>query len=204
VQQCLQDARSEGAEVALLFAPERALYRRLGFVPAGTERMTLIESESPAPPGGKVRAGDARDVLDLLGMLAQHALRVERSLEEFEALLGIPGVHVYVLERQGRPAAYCVEGKGRDLRGVIHEWGGVGSDVRELLKTVAEGLPGATYVLSPGAGPPPVEGRSITQTFAQIRVLRPERFGGQDPVHIFGDPKTPSRLPIYMWGLDSV
>ena len=204
VQHCLQDAQAQGAELALLFAPQRDLYRRLGFVPAGTERMSVIENTAPGPLHGKIRVGDARDASDLLSMLSRHPLRVERSLEEFKILLAIPDVHTHVLERQGRPVAYCVEGKGRDMRGVIHEWGGAASAVGELLTAVAEGLPGPTYVLSSEAEPPPVKGRSITQALAQVRVLCPERFGSQDPVHIFGDPETPSRIPIYLWGLDSV
>ena len=39
---------------------------------------------------------------------------------------------------------------------------------------------------------------------AMFRVLRPESLGSDDPVELFGDPETPARLPIYIWGLDSI
>jgi predicted N-acetyltransferase YhbS len=204
VRACIEHARAEGAELALLFAAERDLYRRLGFVPAGRERVSTLEGSRPAPSDGKVRIADARDAAQLLPILAQHQLRVERSVHEFEELLAIPGAHTYVLERQGRPIAYCVEGKGRDLRGFIHEWAGAASAVAELLGAVSERLPRTLYLLSPEAEPAPLPGQSTIQALAQIQILRPERFGGSDAVRIFGDPQAQPRVPVYLWGLDSV
>jgi predicted N-acetyltransferase YhbS len=203
VGQCLARAYAERAEVALLFAEERELYRRLGFVPVGRERVTRPR---PASAGGEptIRAGGPADARALEPLLAAHPLRVERSVEEFRALLGVPGVRLALLEEGGRPVAYCVEGKGRDLRGVVHEWAGEPKRVGALLAHAAARDDAPACVLSPDALPPPVEGEHRVGAFAQLRILRPERFASEDPREVFGDPTIPPRLPIYLWGLDSV
>jgi len=201
VLSCLERAKESGADLALLFAPERGLYRRLGFVPAGRERVTRVD---PGLGGAELRLGDARDALELLHLLERHPVRIERTLSHFETLLRVPGAHTYVLERDGHPSAYCVEGKGRDLGGVVHEWAGEPSDVECLLRGLARRLGRSLCVLSPESEPAPVDGSEILQPFAQIMILRPKRFGTSDPVAVFGDARTPARTPIYVWGLDSV
>ena len=62
----------------------------------------------------------------------------------------------------------------------------------------------ALCVLSPEPEPAPLEGPSDLQPLAQILILRPESFGGDDPAAVFGDAQTRARVPIYVWGLDSV
>lgn len=205
VQHCLEQARESGTELALLFAPSRSLYRGLGFVPAGRERVTPLATDAdPHDTSARVRVGDRRDASELLRMLERHSLRVERTSGEFETLLATPGTYTYVLERDGRPVAYCIEGKGRDLRGVVHEWAGEPSGVAWLLRAVAKALGRSLCVLSPESEPAPLEGPSDLQPLAQVLILRPESFGSRDPAAVFGDAQTRARIPIYVWGLDSV
>ena len=52
--------------------------------------------------------------------------------------------------------------------------------------------------------PAPLEGPSDLQPLAQVLILRPESFGSRDPAAVFGDAQTRARIPIYVWGLDSV
>ncbi len=200
---CLQMARREGIEVAVLFGRPSALYFRLGFVLAGRERVTRVASDPGAPTAG-IRCGGPEDAPQLLPLLERHPLRVSRSAEEFEALLGIPDTQLYLVERSGRPAAYCVMGKGRDLRGVIHEWAG-DSDALELLLHGVAALRGEPlWVIGPELVAPPVAGKSEIGPLAMFRVLEPEALGSDDPVTLFGDPDTPPRVPVYVWGLDSI
>ena len=204
VQHCLEQAREGGAEIALLFAPVRGLYERMGFVPAGRERVIQLAAGAELQAdAAKIRIGDSRDVPDLLSMLERHSLRIQRTKDEFEKLLTIPDTRTHVLERSGAPVAYCIEGKGRDLRGVIHEWAGERSSVEHLLCAVLSAPGGPACVLAPDSEPAPVLGPSILQTLAQFLILRPERLGSADPVAVFGDARTRARLPIYIWGLDS-
>lgn len=205
VQHCLEQAREGGAELALLFAPVRGLYQRMGFVPAGRERVIQLAAGAELQAdAAKIRIGDSRDVPDLLSMLERHSLRIQRTKDEFEKLLTIPDTRTHVLERSGAPVAYCIEGKGRDLRGVIHEWAGERTSVEHLLCAVLSAPGGPACVLAPDSEPAPVLGPSILQTLAQFLILRPECLGSADPVAVFGDAQTRARLPIYIWGLDSL
>jgi hypothetical protein len=97
-----------------------------------------------------------------------------------------------------------VEGKGRDLRGVIHEWAGLPAEVERLVRAVAARRGGELLVLSPECVAAPVAGKSHVGSLAMFRALRPERLGASDARELFGDAERCARLPVYVWGLDSV
>ena len=200
VEACVEDAASQGAWLVLLFAQPRALYTRLGFRAAGQERMTHPD---PGPGSEDVRAGDPKEPGRLLPLLERHPVGVERTIAEFEALLRVRDTRLYVLEEGNRVVAYCVEGRGRDMRGVIHEWAGDPPKVARLLHTVTGRADGPEWILSPGSVPPPVPGTHNWGPMAQIRILAPSNLGSDDPAEVFGHPGGLSRLPIYVWGLDS-
>jgi hypothetical protein len=100
--------------------------------------------------------------------------------------------------------AYCVEGKGRDLRGVVREWAGDPDHLRRLLPAVASGLTAPLWVLGPEHLPPPIDGEQLIGAVAMVKILRPDLLGAGDPRDLFGDEERPARLPFYVWGLDSV
>jgi hypothetical protein len=200
----MRDARDEGAWAAFLFAPSRSLYTQLGFVPVGQERITCpkvpaVSSDAARP----VHRGGPKDSSRLLPLLESHPVGVSRSLEDFETLLRVPDTHLYLIEGSERVLAYCIEGRGRDLKGVIHEWAGDPAEVAHLLQTVAAGSDAPWWVLSPESLPAPLEGTHHLGPMAQARILRPEELATEDPVEAFGNAETRGRYPIYVWGLDS-
>ena len=205
VEACVEDATREGAELALLFGAARGLYTRLCFIPAGRERVTRVHTRERGPLcTDLVRAGSARDAAVLLGLLETQPLRVTRTLDEFRRLLAIPDMRVHVLEEEGAVKAYCIEGKGRDLQAVVHEWAGAPADVARVLEVAAASRPGPLHVLSPADRPPPTTGVHHVGHLAQMRILRPEAFGTSDPVRAFGDASRPGQRSLYVWGLDSI
>lgn len=203
ISSCLAAACEQGCELAVLFATPSALYTRAGFVPAGRERVVRLDPE-PGRLGAGIRRGGADDAARLLPLLERHLLRVSRTAAEFAALLEIPNTCLYIAEYGDRPAAYCVVGKGRDLPGVVHEWAGVPEAVESLLHAVASLRSESLAVIGPEAVAPPVSGKSGVGALAMFRVLRPESLGGADAVDLLGDAETPARLPLYVWGLDSI
>ncbi|MFQ5696685.1 MAG: GNAT family N-acetyltransferase [Myxococcota bacterium] len=203
VEHCLAAARAEGAEIALLFGEPRSLYRRAGFVPAGRERVVPLPAhQSPRPSKLRARLGTPSDAARLLPLLAAHPLGVERSCEEFQALLSIPRTELWLLQGPDSLRAYAVCGKGRDLVGVAHEWGGDPEAVAELLGELAGTR--AQVALAPDPAGIPALGPGHLGPLAQIRILAPERLGTDDPLRLFGDAETPAEIPLYVWGLDSV
>jgi hypothetical protein len=113
---------------------------------------------------------------------------------------------VRVLEHAGAVAAYAIEGKGRDLQGVVHEWAGAAPDVARLLRALAARSSAPLWVVSPASAPAPLpEAREERLApLAQLRILRPERCGGTDPVAVFGSGASPGQRELYLWGLDSI
>jgi predicted N-acetyltransferase YhbS len=219
VASCLRDASAEGRELAILFGTPSNLYRRHGFVPAGRERITRVEAapsvdsaaaERVGPDhqciGGKhgIRRGGPADAARLLPLLERHPLRVERSLAQFETLLAIPRTRLWILEDGKGPVAYCVEGKGRDLEGVVHEWAGEPDAVATLARAVAAGLAGPLWLLSPESVLVPLDGEAAIGPVCQVALLETARFGDDDPVQLFGDAHHAGRIPFYVWGLDSM
>jgi predicted N-acetyltransferase YhbS len=203
VAHCVEHALSEGAELAFMFGEHTPLYARLGFVRAGRERITRLEPE-PLEPGARITAGYPADARRLLPLLARHVLGAERSAADFERVLSVRDTNLHVLEAAGGPLAYCVEGKGRDLRGVVHEWAGEPAHVAALLRGVAARAREPLWLLSPAALDPPLAGSHALGALALFRVLRPDRLGAEDARELLGDEHRPARLPIYLWGLDSI
>jgi len=212
IRACVDQAAAAGAEIALLFSPPRDLYRRLGFVSAGRERIQRIQVDprAGAPRAASVehvRAGTPADAPALSVLLARQPLRIERSEQEFADLLAIPDMRIHVVEREGRSVAYCIEGKGRDLRGVVHEWAGEGPALEYALRAAAVAAGGSVYVAAPASAPPLRPELGADQgwlgSLAQARILRPERFGSADAVRVLGDGATLGTHEIYVWGLDS-
>ena len=127
--------------------------------------------------------------------------RVERSAADFARVLAVPETHLYVLEgtTTGR-SRYCVEGKGRDLRGVVHEWAGEPEHVRALLRGIAASAAHRSGCSRPRSPTRPLEGEHALGALALFRILRPERFGTADAAELLGDERRPARAALLPLG----
>ncbi|MFT7678158.1 MAG: GNAT superfamily N-acetyltransferase [Planctomycetota bacterium] len=120
------ELKKEGAAIALLWADEREFYGERGYVPVGTELDYRVPKNllSALPHTGRVRPAEARDDAAIHALYGSNQERVQRSTEETRALLRGPGIATLVHEEGGIVDAYAIEGRGRDLTGMVHEWGG--------------------------------------------------------------------------------
>lgn len=154
--------RAQGCLFALLWAERPDFYLARGYAPFAAEDDYLLVSEMipllPATSG--VRELVPGDVPFLRRLHALHAAHVERSEEEFAALLAIPGMRVLVRERAAAPGhpplpvAYACLGRGRDLPDTIHDWAGGCEDVLALVRAhlerrFAPGETGALFLMAP-------------------------------------------------------
>ena len=207
VEACVEEARAEGADLAFLFSAPRQLYARLGFVPAGRERLAWVSGSGPSAGGGdayRVRPRRRADDAGITVLLRSTGVGADRTSSELSALLEIPGTEVWVCSRRGVVRAYCVVGKGRDLRGVVHEWAGEDAALAHLLSAVAERASEPIPVLGPASRLPPGARRSQVHPLALMRILRPAAFGTDDPARAFGAGEAAGARDLYIWGLDSV
>jgi hypothetical protein len=105
---------------------------------AGTE-VSLVIDQPLNVPAGNLRFSDEGKVSAeaIHRLYATHTTGTVRTAEEIRKFLNIPQTKVYTAwEADGTLAAYAIEGKGADLGGYIHEWGGGVSKLLALLSWV--------------------------------------------------------------------
>ncbi|MEW6745880.1 MAG: GNAT family N-acetyltransferase [Planctomycetota bacterium] len=138
VRACEDVLRDEGCVFAVLWSADTKFYGHLGYVEAGTE-WDLAAPEAEAASGAVAEhVPGAEERASLYGELTRR--RVSGVVHEHDALaslLGAPGLDFRVLRRGGGAVAFAIEGKGQDLGGFVHEWGGSLEGVEELLGAMA-------------------------------------------------------------------
>jgi hypothetical protein len=115
-----QWAVTRGAAVAFLWGSEHALYQRLGFELCGSQILVpLLNIKAPEYP---CHTGWNPSLMKLL---EKRAGGMELRAEDFRWITAHRGVRwVWSSTPSGEPLAYAAIGRGIDLSGIIHEWGG--------------------------------------------------------------------------------
>jgi GNAT acetyltransferase-like protein len=126
IKDCLDSMTAQNCDIAILWTNLYDFYRKLGFELAGSEISLILESPLKIPPHEyKIIQNNKVDAQALYRLYSQHSVSSIRTLEDFDKYLKIPNCRLYTAwGKDGRMEAYAVEGKGADLQGYIHEWGG--------------------------------------------------------------------------------
>ncbi|MDZ4678753.1 MAG: GNAT family N-acetyltransferase [Oligoflexia bacterium] len=123
---CVSAIQAQGCDIAILWTNQYDFYRKMGFELAGSEVSLLIDR--PLNLGAtkyKIIQNNRVDAQVLFRLYSQHTVSSIRTLEDFEKYLRIPNSRLYTAwNAEGKVEAFAVEGKGVDLQGYIHEWGG--------------------------------------------------------------------------------
>jgi GNAT superfamily N-acetyltransferase len=188
--------RATGCEHALLWADDPTFYSRRGYALDGYEVDFLVDRALGELPteGFNVRPLRVGDEALLHELYLRHEARVERSLEETARLLTCPGMRVSLAEREGECVAYVCYGRGGDLAGVAHEWGG---DPRGVLSCLAALLreTEAIFVMAPGNPGP------LGELLDSLGAPRANgRLGMSKPLG--AERSLPAEA--FIWGLDSI
>lgn len=125
-------AAQEHAEHVLLWAGRPELYARHGFQ-AGRPELALLVARRPRPDLAGARLASVADHAALHRLHEAKPMGVTRSPAAMSALLTTPGMTTLVREREGALVAYACCGKGADLAGHWHEFGGSDIEVASLL-----------------------------------------------------------------------
>ena len=187
---------ARGCEHALLWADDPGFYSRRGYSLDGAETdflvdrvpSELLDSEISVRP---LSRGDEERVHELY---TWHGARVERTALETRRLLACPEMRVLVAKRGHEVEAYTCFGRGADLAGVVHEWGGSPEGVLACLSVLLE-RSDSLFVMAPGEAGPMGE---LLDSCGAIRAAG--RLGMTKPL---GRETT---LPegAFVWGLDSI
>jgi GNAT superfamily N-acetyltransferase len=145
VSLALNWAIDQGAALVALWGSEHSLYRKLGFELAGAQFRTPLASLTlPRPAAGSpIGRGWVPSLFPLLqrrvGGCVLHATD-EAWLARHK------NVEWYWIGSPKAPRAYAALGRGIDLEGIVHEWGGEPEAVRELLGFIAGSRPDASVI----------------------------------------------------------
>lgn len=123
---CLSEARRQECDIAMLWTNLYDFYRKMDFELAGTEMSFVIEKEFEPPVQNlKFMKGTQVSSEAVLRLYSQHTVTSVRTAEDIRKFLQIPQTVAYTAwDQNNQLVAYAVEGKGADLTGYIHEWGG--------------------------------------------------------------------------------
>jgi N-acetylglutamate synthase-like GNAT family acetyltransferase len=136
IENCIDHAKSLQCDFAVLWTDLFDFYKNFQFELAGTE-LSLIINENFAPQDRrndlKVMNTKQVDPQALLRLYNLHSVTSHRSVDDIKKYLQIPNSRVYTAwNKNNQMEAYAIEGKGIDLQGYIHEWGGNTSALVEL------------------------------------------------------------------------
>lgn len=188
--------RERGCEHALLWADDPGFYQRRGYSLDGAETDFLISRTPDALVDSDLSVrplfrGDHDRIHELY---TWHGARVERSAHETSRLLGCPEMLVLVATRGEELEAYVCFGRGADLAGVVHEWGGSPAGVMACLSVLLERTE-SLFLMAPGEAGPMGE---LLDECGAIRAAG--RLGMTKPL----GSAQPLPHGAFVWGLDSI
>lgn len=120
-----------GVSTTLLWGEPIDLYRRQGFEPQGEQKIITLSGllEGSVPRHGAIHAGFSPLLLPLMQARKTGLVRTFGDAE----LLAQHRNTKWSALGEGRPSAFIAFGRGVDLPGIVHEWGGDPDGVRTLL-----------------------------------------------------------------------
>ena len=187
---------ARGCEHAMLWADDPGFYARRGYSLDGAETDFLVDRVPSGllDPEINVRPLSGGDEERVHELYAWHGARVERTALETRRLLACPEMRVLVAKRGHEIEAYVCFGRGAELAGVVHEWGGSPEGVLACLSVLLE-RSDSLFVMAPGEPGPMGE---LLDSCGAIRAAG--RLGMTKPLG--GERALPAG--VFVWGLDSI
>lgn len=143
INECLDESEKQECDFAILWTNLHDFYRKLGFELAGFEEYFQIQNPLPMSKNSATHLTFMNtkqiDPEALLKVYTRHTIHSIRNAEEIRKYLNIPNTQVYTAWNQNQQlVAYAIEGKGADLGGFVHEWGGGVDELCQLFNYILE------------------------------------------------------------------
>jgi hypothetical protein len=173
INECLTEIQKQDCDFAILWSDLYDFYRKIGFELAGTEVSLLIEKPLQVKHAFKIMQNNKVDPQALYKIYSQHSVGSIRNLDDFTKFLKIPNSRLYTAwNADGTIAGYAAEGKGADLQGYIHEWGGSVEAVTALASYIRNQLQQTTTLITPS------HSQALIKKFEELGVKKVEGFLG--------------------------
>jgi len=156
--------------VTFLWGSEHNLYRRMGFELCGAQVIAPLSEcsfqrdEDGESSLGLLQKGWNPAIFEMLRVRPYGFVLEEKDLDWFQ---GHRNVQWYWLGEGKNPKAYAALGRGIDLQGLIHEWGGEPAALSELFQQLSKKHPEASILGSPFL----IERHGITGPFQGVEYL---------------------------------
>ncbi len=152
LKDCMRVMRESGCHLSFLWTDLHDFYRPLGYEPAGSFYLFKPPASvmSDASQDCELVPYAPERLFEIIEIHDREYLRVDRTQKEYEKYFGLPRIQTLLALRDGKVSAYAVMGKGRDLRGFMHDWGGNPKDLMRLARELGDlSDTGEIYVLAP-------------------------------------------------------
>lgn len=152
IESCLDAAKAHGCDFAILWTDLYDFYRRMGFELGGNEVSAVIDRDLIGGEANLKFLESGKIAPEAIHRLySQHTVTSLRTIDETRKYLQIPNSRVYTAwDQNGTLKAYAIEGKGADLDGYIHEWGGNVKALASLFNHVRQSQKRSITVIIPG------------------------------------------------------
>jgi N-acetylglutamate synthase-like GNAT family acetyltransferase len=150
---CLKAAQEQVCDFAILWSDLYDFYRKVGFELAGRE-VSLVLDQDMTFELGTHRILETNKVAPeaILKVYNQHTTGSIRTVEDIKSYLQIPNSKIYTLwDAQNQLLAFAVEGKGADLKGYVHEWGGSVTNLTTLFAHIRKVTQAPLTVIAPSS-----------------------------------------------------
>lgn len=151
LESCLQEARRQDCDIAVLWTNLHDFYRRLGFELAGFEQSYVIDQMLEiGGPKLNFKTSKQVDAGAIYRLMQKHTVMTHRTHEDVRRFLQIPNSTLYTAwANDGRLEAFAVEGKGADLGDYVHEWAGSITSLLQLCNFILMSKQKAFTVIAP-------------------------------------------------------
>lgn len=152
IESCIENAKNCGSELMILWTDLVGFYQKFGFELAGSEISAELNDSfkfHEMAPGLQIKKNIKVDPQAILKIYQNHSVFSHRTTEDIAQLMNIPQARLYsAWSKTGSLEAYAVEGKGSDLQGYVHEWGGSVTALMQLFAQMKKDM-GRVIVMCP-------------------------------------------------------
>ncbi len=134
IENCIQLAKKQDCDMAILWTDQFDFYRRFGFELAGIEQTYILENKLEIKNKKLKFLSDTKvEPEAILKLYSQHTVHSVRTVEDIRHFLKIPNSHLFTAWNEyNQLVAYAVIGKGVDLTNYVHEWAGSVDSLMDL------------------------------------------------------------------------
>ena len=151
VESCVESSKKRNCDFSILWTDKYALYQKLGFELAGYEVNLQISKPLQAPPLNlKILNTKKVSPQAILNLYTRHTSRTLRTIDDIRLYLDIPNSNLYTAwTEDNQLVAYALEGRGKDLGGYFHEWGGDVPHMTYLLSQIQKNYKSVFNLIAP-------------------------------------------------------